>query len=498
VPLYQFQQELVDKLGNPNLPGRLIADEMGCGKTYEGIAIEKRLRDAHTGAKLRTLIVAPWSVHIMWQRKLIELLGVAPRDIVVIDRKHRAAFLRSARIGQAKYYIIHYEALRIKDMEPLQRIQWFHIIADEIHRVKSPHALQTKAFKRLRTQFKTGMSGSMADDKPQDFWSPLHWVRPDLFPNVSTKDPTKKFVQTYCVTEEIQGRVLKDADGEPRIDPETGEELHQIHHKVVGMKQERLAEFHQLIAPFYMRRLKEDVLDLPPKYFTPINVKLHPSQKKVYGQLKREFMAWIGEHEDEQLSVPTVLGRLVRLQQAALASLMFYDTGKVDPRTKEPILKVKLREPSAKLDAFMDWAADIKGPVVVFSQSRGMIDLAAARLDAAGARIGVYTGSTPDKMRQPIIDNFQAGKLDFFLGTIKAGGEGITLTTSSTMAFFDRAWGPFRNKQAEDREHREGQKNAVQIVDFFAPGTVDAKVRNTNIVKWSHLKAILGDNREEA
>jgi SNF2 family DNA or RNA helicase len=466
---------------------------MGTGKTYEGIAIEQRLRSAHTGAKMRTLILAPWALHEMWRRKLIELLNVDPRDIVVINRKNRGVFLKAAQLGRAKYYICHYEALRVKDMQPLQRLQWFHILADEIHRVKSPRALQTKAFKRLKAQYKTGMSGSIVDDKPQDFWMPLHWVRPDLFPNVSTKDPQKKFVQEFCETVPIEGRILKDYNGEPKVDEE-GNELHQMHYKVVGIKPERLKAFHELIAPFYMRRLKEDVLDLPEKYFTPINVKLLPSQQKVYDSLKRKFEAWIGEHEDEKISVPTVLGRLVRLQQAALASLMFYDTGKIDPHTKEPIMKVKLREPSAKLDAFMDWAADIKGPVVVFSQSVGMIGLAAARLDAAGARIGVYTGSTPDRMRQPIIDDFQAGKLDFFLGTIKAGGEGITLTAASTMAFFDRAWGPFRNKQAEDRCHREGQKNAVQIVDFFAPGTVDKKVRDTNITKWTTLRAVLGDD----
>jgi SNF2 family DNA or RNA helicase len=469
---------------------------VGTGKTYEAIAIEDQLREAHTGNKMRTLILAPWCIHEMWRRKLIELLDAKPSEIVVIDRKNRSAFLRAVQLGRAKWYILHYEALRIKDMAPLQRIIWFHIIADEIHRVKSPRALQTKAFKRLKTQYKTGMSGSIADDKAQDFWMPLHWVRPDLFPNISTKDPTKKFVTDWCTWESFEGRTLFGADGAPKTDDE-GNELHQMHRRVTGMREDRLAEFHRLIAPFYMRRLKEDVLDLPEKYFTPISVKLAPAQQKVYDDLKRNFQAWIGEHEDEALRVNRmyVMAQLVRLQQAALASLMFYDTGKVD-RFGEPIKKVQLREPSSKLDAFMSWAEDINAPIVVFSQSRSMIDLTAARLDAAGARIGVYTGSTPDKMRQPIIDNFQAGKLDFFLGTIKAGGEGITLTTSSTMAFFDRAWGPFRNKQAEDRCHREGQKNAVQIVDFYAPGTVDAKVRKTNIDKWATLRAVLGDDKE--
>lgn len=460
---------------------------MGTGKTYECIAIEDRLRRTHRGAKMRTLIIAPWAVHDMWRRKLIELLDVDPSDVVVIDRKKRAAFLRAVQLGRAKYYIIHYEGLRLKDMQPLQRIMWFHVIADEIHRVKSPKALQTKAFKRLKAQFKTGASGSIADDKPVDFWSPLNWVRPDLFPNVSTKDPTKKFVADWCTTEEFEGRFLG-------LDDE-GNEIHQMHKRVTGMRQDRLREFHDLIGPFYIRRLKEDVLDLPEKYFTPVNVELYPAQRKVYDSLRKDFLAWIGEHEDEKLEVPSVLGRLIRLQQAALASLMFTDTGKVDKRG-EPIMKVQLREPSAKLDAFMDWAEDVKSPVVVFSQSRGMIELTAARLDAAGARVGVYTGSTPDLVRQQVVDNFSAGKLDFFLGTIKAGGEGVDglQRASSTVAFFDRAWGPFRNKQAEDRLHRQGQKNSVQVVDFFAPRTVDVKVRQTNIRKWRDLRQILGDN----
>lgn len=463
---------------------------MGCGKTYEAIAIEQRLREAYTGRKMRTLILAPWSIHEMWRRKLIELLDTDPEDIVVIDRKNRTAFLNAVRVGKARYYITHYEALRIKDMQSLQNIAWFHIIADECHRIKSPGALQTKAFKRLQTQFKTGMSGSIADDRPQDFWSPLNWVRPDLFPNVSTRDPQKKFVNDWCTWDEKPGRIIAYND-------ETGEPIYQMHKHVTGMRIDRLEEFHQLIAPFYMRRLKEDVLDLPEKIFTPVNVRLLPSQQKVYNSLKKQFMAWIGEHEDEPLQINRmfVFAQLVRLQQAALASLEFYDTGKIDPATHEPIKKVRLREPSAKLDAFMNWAEDVQGPVVVFSQSRGMIELAATRLEKAGARIGVYTGTTPDKLRQPIIDDFQKGRLDFFLGTIRAGGEGITLTASSTMVFFDRAWGPFRNKQAEDRIHRQGQKNVCQIVDFYAPGTIDSKVRDTNIRKWNQLRAVLGDDR---
>jgi SNF2 family DNA or RNA helicase len=98
-----------------------------------------------------------------------------------------------------------------------------------------------------------------------------------------------------------------------------------------------------------------------------------------------------------------------------------------------------------------------------------------------------------DNVKQQGLDDFQAGKLDVFAGTIKAGGEGIDLTVSSTVVFMDRSWSPFRNRQAEDRLHRLGQKNAVEVVDMYATHTVDSKVRTTNINKWSVLKQMLGD-----
>ena len=81
-----------------------------------------------------------------------------------------------------------------------------------------------------------------------------------------------------------------------------------------------------------------------------------------------------------------------------------------------------------------------------------------------------------------------------FAGTIAAGGVGITLTAASTVVFLDRSWSPAINAQAEDRLHRIGQKDAVQVVDIMARGTVDLGRR---AIDDQHKRADrdLGDRR---
>jgi SNF2 family DNA or RNA helicase len=429
---------------------------------------------------MRTLVIAPWSVHEFWARTVKALTG---ETAVVINRKKRHEFIEAVRVGRARYYICHYESMILKDMKPMANMLWFHVIADEVHRIKTEKSKQRLAVRSLKCQYKTGMSGTLADNAPQDFWSALNWVEPELFPS------QKAFRANWCQTEEVQGRFLG-------LDPSTGEPMHQMHEVVVGLREELLPAFHKRIAPFYMRRRKADVgIDLPEKYYTVVNVELLPGQRKVYEDLRKKMLAWIGEEQNQKLNVVNRLSRLVRLQQAALASLE-WDEGKIVNVHGRDLLvcKVRLIEPSAKLDALTDWMRDHSSEqVIVFSQSRSMIDLVERRLSGIGLRVGKYTGETRDSDRQSIIDNFQAGKLDVFAGTIKTAAESITLTAASTVLFLDRAWNPHKNEQAECRAHRIGQIHPVQVVDFYAVGTVDAKVRDTNIRKYGQLKAILGD-----
>src|SRR5690606_5120438 len=112
-------------------------------------------------------------------------------------------------------------------------------------------------------------------------------------------------------------------------------------------------------------------------------------------------------------------------------------------------------------------------PIVIFSRFKQLIRLVEDRLAKKDIRYVRITGDDSEADRRKAVADFQAGRVRVFLGTIGAGSEGITLTAASTVIFLDRDWTPARNAQAEDRLHRIGQKNAVQVIDIIARDTVD-------------------------
>ncbi len=481
IRLYDFQSVCVDKLGVPELVSRLIGDEMGLGKTVEALAIDSRLR-IKTGSRFKspgmrskpTLIVAPHGVHASWARHIGKMFPSAA--YYIIDRKNRLSFVKAAQSGKYDYLICHYEALRL--MPELRKVTWFHIICDEVHRIKNRKAQQTRAVKALDTRFKSGLSGTPADNKPQDLWSVLNWLYPKKYTSYW------RYVNTYLEQTETTGK--------------NGATFKQV----VGVNKDTIPQLLSQMEPWYIRRLKEKVLpDLPDKYYSTREVELLPSQRKAYNQMRKDMVAWVGEHEDEPLVAPVVIAQLIRLQQFAMASPAFvqeYGNTSFVMADGEPFRKIRpkvvLQEPSSKLDDLCEFFEDIEfEPIVVFSQSKSMIDLVEARLTRMKKRVGKYTGSVSKKQRDLNVDRFQGGDLDVFAGTIAAGGEGIELTRSSNVVFLDRHWSPSKNRQAEDRLHRIGQKSAVQVTDIIAANTVDLGRNQQIAAKWSTLKMLLGD-----
>jgi SNF2 family DNA or RNA helicase len=456
----------------------LIGDDMGLGKTVEAVLLDKIKRQQTPAAKKRTLVVAPLSVLDVWREHFAEW---APElTVAVLDPKDRNDLFKQ----NVDVYIVHWDSLRL--MPGLNKRQWFHVIADEAHRAKNRKAQMTQALKRIRADNKTACTGTPAEDKPHDIWSILNWLWP------------KKYTSYWRFYNE---HILWDTH------PKGGYRI------VKGVK--NVPQFLNDIKPFYIRRMKDQVLpELPDKQYTEYHIQLSPKQRKAYNDMKSKMLAWVGENEDKPLAAPVAISRLMRLQQFALTHMDLVDGFKTqhyneaDVRVaarqgnmievgqpyKVPIKVYRMVEPSSKLDTLMQIIEDNPNEsIVVFSQFKQVINLLAERLVRSEISHGVYTGDTPKPIRDAIVRDFQLGTIRIFAGTIRAGGEGITLTRARTMVFTDRDWSPSKNRQAEDRCHRVGQKNAVHIIDLVATNTVDRGRLQQIALKWKTIRQLLGE-----
>src|SRR5579875_169917 len=379
INLYPFQQEDIEHLRTRK--SALIINDMGTGKTYEAVARDDEIRAQepempHTVRNRGTLVIGPLTIlEDVWQTHFHELTKLT---CVVVNPKDRAGSWTEF-LSRGDVFCIHWEGLRL--MPELQKFPWLHIIADECHRAKNRKAQQTRALKMIKGEWKTAMSGTPVINRPDEFWSILNWLYPDKYRSYW------KFFNHHVEYEMVQNRG-------------------RAFRKIVGPK--NTAELQTQIAPFSVRRRKQDVLkDLPDKYYTTLTVDLSPQQLRAYNTMKKDMIAWIGKQEEEILAAPVVIAQLTRLQQFACTYAELSDEG-----------RVRMSEPSSKLDRVMEVVDETEEQVVVFSRFKQVVNLLANRLKEQGTSYVTLTGDVAQADRSSVVQRFQSGQARIFLGSI--------------------------------------------------------------------------------
>jgi len=123
--------------------------------------------------------------------------------------------------------------------------------------------------------------------------------------------------------------------------------------------------------------------------------------------------------------------------------------------------------------------------IVIFTEFVESAKAIATSLDGL-----LLTGETKPIERQLLIDRFQSGDNKVFVGTIKAGGVGLTLTAASNVILVDRPWTPGDAEQAEDRCHRLGQQSAV-FATWLQLGHIDQAIDDLLLQKQQRIELVL-------
>lgn len=228
-------------------------------------------------------------------------------------------------------------------------------------------------------------------------------------------------------------------------------------------------ELMGLIEPYTYRCDKP--AGLPPKLFTERVVTMAPAQKEMYRKVKNA--------EVEGVSVSIILSRIAKLQQVIGGFLKEDDKKVIDPETgRERRVQGKIvwelaPKDNPKIKNLLQWIGELPegAQVVIWCKHLWEIRQLVAALNPA--TVGVIVGDTPTDNRREIIEWFQAGKIQYFIGTEQAGGIGITLTSAHFVFYYSNVWRWVDRSQSEDRNHRIGQKNDVLYADCLMEKSVD-------------------------
>lgn len=267
LPLMNFQRVGVEFINR--VSGRaLIADEMGLGKSCESIAFAE-----FTDSK--TLIIAPKSVILQWQREILKFTG---KKSTVWDTKGQTGSLEN------QYHIVNYEA--VAKIGPQLRQNSFKLmICDEATYLKNRKTnrsksilgdlRQKKLFPGIKTKYVIFLTGTPVLNRPIEAFTLLNFLDSQRFNNFF------QFTQRY-------GGWRGDA---PR----------------------NLDDLHDRTKDLIIRRLKKDVFkELPKKQRHSLYIDLSDAEIKEYKKLLKElFGAWKASGKPSVSEMPKIQQYLI-------------------------------------------------------------------------------------------------------------------------------------------------------------------------------------------
>ncbi len=164
-----------------NSMGGILGDDMGLGKTFQVVSLLTGL--AMSNQIQKVLIAAPVSVLSNWQRELeLHLMPHIPRTIVHIlnsemTKRRRLGILDEVFCSESgKHFIISSHQMITNMIDDFLRGKWDYVILDEGHVIKNPATKMYKAMKSLKTNHRLLLTGTPIQNKLEEFWAVVDWA----------------------------------------------------------------------------------------------------------------------------------------------------------------------------------------------------------------------------------------------------------------------------------------------------------------------------------
>lgn len=469
-------------IADDGLGGGLLADDMGLGKTFMSLsAIEHLYREFWQGSNSEKpcLIVAPLSLLQNWKDEVEKTFVKSPfRDIVILQSEGELSKFRLAgvetknqildsdeaeiryslkigadfgheRLDMPKRLVITtYQTLRDYQFS-LCAIDWGVVTFDEAQNIKNPNALQTRAAKGLKAQFRLLATGTPVENSLADFWCIMDTACPGYLGSYQSFRDT-------CIKPIIQA---------------AGDEIEEVRARVGRQLRER-------VGALMLRRLKEDNLKGLPEKRLYVGVQGTDWQ---YMQELESFMegeqltsydsALSGVKESEE---NMVLAGLHQLRDISLHHRLLLG-GHLNLPTKQQDLDHFIAE-SGKLKSLLYLLRSIQSrseKVIIFCINKRLQSFLSVALGRCFALppLPIINGDTKavakkasGVTRKTLIESFESKEgFNIIIMSPVAAGVGLTVVGANNVIHLERHWNPAKEAQATDRVYRIGQKKNVNV-----------------------------------
>jgi SWI/SNF-related matrix-associated actin-dependent regulator 1 of chromatin subfamily A len=426
-PPMDHQKEAIEKLvKNKKF---ILADDMGLGKTTSTIVAA-----LETGAK-KILIVCPASLKINWQR---EIANYSDRTVYIAEGKKFS--------DEHDFVIVNYDILKnfhdAKDQEKSEilKINFDLVIMDEAHMISNPQAQRTKIANDIANKSNRVwlLSGTPMTSRPMNYYNLLNLVDSPVAMNWMA------YAKRYC-------NGFQFSVGKRKVWNVTGAS--------------NLDELRERTSTHILRRLKEEVLDLPEKIITPVYLRL---KSKDYEDLMGDYFNWYDQNPEESSSLTVQFSKLMKVRKVIAQE-------KINNTIE---LAENIIEQGKKVIIFTNFTDTLNIIYNHFGKSAVYLD-----------------GSCSKFHRQNAVDEFQTNdKIKVFVGNLKAAGVGITLTSAEAVIMNDLSFVPAEHAQAEDRSHRIGQKNSTSVYYPLFENTIEGAIYDILNRKKKIISTVMGDD----
>lgn len=386
----------------------ILADDMGLGKTRQSVIAMTEAEPAGPW-----LVVCPASVKHNWAREIHLALGDDDTWVVGPDPVPPRGF--------RGWVVINYDLLK-RDIEALLEHPFTGIVFDEGHYLKNHRAQRSRLARRLVVDRDIDpvvhvLTGTPLTNRPRDLFPLLQLVGHALGHSFLA------FAKRYC----------------------DGHKNDYGYWVTAGAS--NVAELSVQLQGIMLRRNKDEVLDLPAKQRTWIEVDVDAAVRERLNDAVGRFLSGERDGRGRRPGIAMFSGARRRLAEAKVPQTLDYVKGAIDQGEK----------------------------VLLFS----CFTHATRRFERALGELAVtITGEVPTARRQGIVDRFQNDdSVRVLIGQIHAAGVGINLTAARQVVFNDLDWVPANHWQAEDRIHRIGQTGTVNITYMVARYTLEEFIR---------------------